>query len=116
MNDIERAINLYKDLLDMAEYNKATYKDFCETTDLTKEQRKKVYDDVDKNINMHKAVILALEKQIAKKPIEATWDYEKGYECPICGYVVNQNQKYCSTCGQKLATDIDWEWDAIHFN
>jgi rubrerythrin len=52
-------------------------------------------------------ILRALEKQIAKKPVVATWDYEKGYECPICGYVVKQNQKYCSTCGQKLETDID---------
>jgi rubrerythrin len=60
--------------------------------------------------------ISALEKQMPEKPIEATWDYEKGYECPICGYVVKQNQKYCSTCGQKLETDIDWSWEAIHFD
>jgi rubrerythrin len=61
----------------------------------------------ERQVEIQNVILRALEKQIAKKPVVATWDYEKGYECPICGYVVKQNQKYCSTCGQKLETDID---------
>ena len=86
------------------------------------------YEDAIKNINALNAVcgqkvlydaefesalelaILALEKQIPKKPLHM----HKNYYCPICkedGWILwddaipNDMDKYCGKCGQA----IDWE-------
>ena len=108
MNDIERAIKLHKELLDMAEYSKATYEDFCGTADLTEEERKRVYDDMDKNINVHKATISALEKQTEKTP-EAHYigEGDLSFECKVCEQTVNEGSFYCWYCGQNL---LDEQW------
>ena len=72
-------------------YNSNAYLNMCESDD------------------MHN-VIVALEKQIPKKPIkigeeysEITRKYEAEYECASCGnpYI---DDSYCSCCGQAL----DW--------
>ena len=48
----------------------------------------------------------AVEKQVAKKPIE--YDRTNRADCPVCGAIVRGINKpygdYCSGCGQK----IDW--------
>jgi hypothetical protein len=60
--------------------------------------------------------IKALEKQVAKKPVDGTHDYNtyaKMYEnmrmiyCPLCNgrLKLKFKGKYCDKCGQKL----DWE-------
>lgn len=54
--------------------------------------------------------IAALEKQIAKKPIELPEEetfYDGGYyghKCGMCEFPVYDDQIYCDKCGQKL----DW--------
>lgn len=48
--------------------------------------------------------INALEKQIAKKPVEQYEENEPSYLCPICEHWVYFNESYCDECGQKL----DW--------
>ena len=49
--------------------------------------------------------ILALEKQIPKKPLEETKFYGNG-KCPSCGAVfMDKSTNYCGNCGQAL----DWE-------
>lgn len=48
--------------------------------------------------------IVAMEKQISKKPIEIK---DAGKICPTCGYpllVIGYAYKYCDMCGQR----IDW--------
>ena len=89
-----------------------------------------IYEDAIKNINALNAVcgqkglydaefesalelaILALEKQIPKKPLHM----HKNYYCPICkedGWMLwddaipNDMDKYCGKCGQA----IDWSDD-----
>ena len=48
--------------------------------------------------------ISALEKQIPKKPKYIEGDYDMPL-CPCCGMSVDENEElYCSTCGQAL----DW--------
>ena len=66
-------------------------------------------EDVD-NQELHKMIDLAIEKQIPKKPIKVSEDYqiESGrwvvdYECPSCGNPY-ADDSYCSCCGQAL----DW--------
>ena len=49
--------------------------------------------------------IMALEKQVPKKPLEETKFYGNG-KCPTCGAVfMDKSTKYCGNCGQAL----DWE-------
>lgn len=63
-------------------------------------------------IEINGLAILALEKQILKKPlnIEET-KYKVSYKCPVCGTVhvnewcgTNWKLPFCSICGQAL----DW--------
>lgn len=63
-------------------------------------------------IEINGLAILALEKQILKKPlnIEET-KYKVSYKCPVCGTVhvnewcgTNWKLSFCSICGQAL----DW--------
>lgn len=55
-------------------------------------------------------IVEALEKQIAKKPIELPEEetfYDGGYyghKCGMCEFPVYDDQIYCDKCGQK----IDW--------
>ena len=44
-------------------------------------------------------IIIALDKQIPKKPTNTSWTH---YHCPVCRKSVNS--KYCGNCGQA----IDW--------
>lgn len=50
--------------------------------------------------------IKALEKQIAKKPVDTEEFTEGGWigKCPHCGSDCNDVMNYCDKCGQKL----DW--------
>ena len=59
--------------------------------------------------------IIALEKQIPKKPIIKQGKYCNSYHCPVCnGYIRSTNTRievileeniFCGVCGQKL----NWE-------
>lgn len=51
----------------------------------------------------NKEVAVEPESQFTGMGGEEPYIYEviKGY-CPRCGSIVNQEQKYCSNCGQKL--------------
>ena len=61
--------------------------------------------------------IIALEKQIPKKPIIKQGKYCNSYHCPVCnGYIRSTNTRievileeniFCGVCGQKL----NWESD-----
>ena len=50
--------------------------------------------------------IIALEKQIAKKPVKKSFivPYEGINVCPSCKQPLDDKRHYCSKCGQKL----DW--------
>ena len=50
--------------------------------------------------------IKALEKQIAKKPV----DKIMYLECPACGDVGILDCEYCPVCGQKLDWEGEWKW------
>lgn len=51
-------------------------------------------------IDMYKAIIEAIDKQIPKAPQDDGWLY-----CPVCGKdILTDRFKYCPDCGQK----IDW--------
>lgn len=68
------------------------------------------------NIESLKFAVLALEKQIPKKPIKlkAEQDIEIGagtwkagttvYKCPRCDSFISRSSNYCVKCGQAL----DW--------
>jgi uncharacterized protein (UPF0212 family) len=63
--------------------------------------RKKFIADI--NFDAHYAydlAISALEKQIAKKPKEL--DTQDGLNCPVCYTAINNNNRYCPKCGQKI--------------
>lgn len=53
-------------------------------------------------LNARKAALEALEKQVAKKPIESEFT---PLICPDCEAKIILGQRYCENCGQK----IDWE-------
>lgn len=63
------------------------------------------------NIKMIQIIVDALEKQIAKQPIDDRYPWSI---CPACGgsvnlenvieYIQNKEQSHCEHCGQKL----DW--------
>lgn len=61
--------------------------------------------------------MLAMEKQIPKKPVHRppTNKYDdEVYECPICQNLVGMDDiriNYCDTCGQALGWDIPEEKD-----
>lgn len=51
------------------------------------------------------AAIAALNKQIPKKPLDITMEYDGDYgKCPNCNKVVTDYREFkiCSNCGQKL--------------
>jgi hypothetical protein len=54
--------------------------------------------------------ICALDKQIAKKPIEDGY-YDKPCVCPFCGEPLDYVgcEKHCKVCGQALLWDGDVE-------
>lgn len=69
-------------------------------------------EDVD-NDELSRMIDKAIDKQIPKKPYEETIATEEGYMtkkrsfffcCPNCFCHLNENQKHCDDCGQKL----DW--------
>ena len=54
-----------------------------------------------------KQAIAALEKQIAKKPLKITMEYDGDYgHCPSCNEILADysDTRVCKSCGQK----IDW--------
>lgn len=53
--------------------------------------------DTDSEMALH-ITIAALEKQIAKEPIDRCMFKE----CPVCHNVEIENCRYCPDCGQKL--------------
>lgn len=60
-------------------------------------------------IESYGVAILAIEKQIAKKPYYRKEEDSEGYACPVCdiGVTVDHGRiklSYCSSCGQRL----DW--------
>ena len=60
-----------------------------------------------KTIQFMQTALFAIEKQIKKKPLKKTLEYNGEYgECPCCGRIVNDfdNIKRCPECGQA----IDW--------
>ena len=69
------------------------------------EERKK-----EKHIGLYNTAIEALEKQLAKKPIEVNDAYTpkigefRVAKCPNCGHEVSDRFDVCLDCGQKL----DW--------
>jgi rubrerythrin len=74
MNDIEKVINWLR--------KEKNFRDGYEPTE---------YIDL---------AISALEKQIAKKPKEL--DTQDGLNCPVCYTAINNNNRYCPKCGQKI--------------
>ena len=66
------------------------------------------------NIESLKFAVLALEKQIPKKPIKlkAEQDIEIGagtwkagitvYKCPCCNSFISRSSNFCSNCGQAI--------------
>ena len=57
-----------------------------------------------------KQAIAALEKQIAKKPLKITMEYDGDYgHCPSCNEILADysDTRVCKSCGQK----IDWGKD-----
>jgi len=54
---------------------------------------------------IRKALISAVQKQIAK-PVQPyiVWDEARG-KCPSCSLIVKRNVTYCPYCGQKLKWD-----------
>jgi hypothetical protein len=62
--EIEKEIQWHKELLNLYEFDRATYEDICGTGDLTEEERKEVYDDLDGRITMMKVSISALQQQL----------------------------------------------------
>ena len=87
MNDIEKAIEILKDI-------------YPSPKQIITGEYPHVADSID-------LAISALEKQIPKKPKQYTDTFKMTYYfCPICEYVrITGNQKRCDVCGQK----IDWE-------
>lgn len=65
---------------------------------------------IEKSIEHAKTAIEALEKQLAKKPIEVNDAYTpkigefRVAKCPNCGHEVSDRFDVCLDCGQKL----DW--------
>lgn len=63
-----------------------------------------------KHIGLYNTAIEALEKQLAKKPIEINDAYTpkigefRVAKCPNCGHEVSDRFDICLECGQKL----DW--------
>lgn len=54
-----------------------------------------------------KLMVKALEKQIAKTPIQSFYNEgDYNWECKNCEQIVDEGQNYCHHCGQKLV-----EWD-----
>jgi hypothetical protein len=62
--EIEKAIQWHKEVLNLYEFERATYEDTCGTGDLTEEEREEVYNDLDERINMFKESISALQQQL----------------------------------------------------
>lgn len=99
MTDIEKAIKHFKNMrddavvvLDSGFGNKKG-----ENNSLYK--RRKLYAEL---------AISALEKQIPKKPLNKTSEYNGDYgKCPYCGRTVSDydNLRVCTGCGQAL----DWK-------
>lgn len=54
-----------------------------------------------------KMAIKALEKQIAKKPVETMICDTATWKCPCCGNELYSGQEYCDECGQAILDD--WE-------
>ena len=102
MSDIERLKN-YKNTIEIGCWQ------HIQSTSNIKEQKtlKELYFE---RIQTFENAISALEKQIPKKPIKISEDYnvESGewvadYECPSCGNPY-ADDSFCSCCGQAL----DW--------
>lgn len=70
-----------------------------------------MYQTEDGNIDLCSALdmaLLALQKQLPKKPIEPQEDYGT-FKCPNCGGLIYttdefETHKFCLMCGQ----DLDW--------
>lgn len=85
MNDIERAIELFEN---------------CDTVTFTVTGcGEESYQTIE-----FENVVEALEKQIARKPVNRCATFLIA-ECPHCNGTVNFHHKHCHWCGQKL----DWE-------
>ena len=91
MNDIEKAIEIYKDNIWHMEQNP---------------------DAFESDLPRFKLVLQALEKQIPKRPRangNGSVEYPEDWlECPLCGEMIpeytseNETECYCVGCGQAL--------------
>jgi hypothetical protein len=105
MNDIDKAIENHKKCVEYIE------KDLqCQDEELYK-MDKPTRDEIESAKRDHLLAIKALEKQVAKNPIEIkerhnfSGDviYKDGY-CPDCKNEISSSYRFCTLCGQKL----DW--------
>jgi hypothetical protein len=107
--EIEQAIAWNEDLLTYMKDQRATYEDVVGTGDLTEEERKQVYDSMDRDIKMFETIISALQQQLTNGWIliqkEPCTDSKI---CPVCNRIMSYDSYFkkmiCRQCGNMEAT------------
>lgn len=62
--EIEKALSWVKEVINHQVFKRATYEDTYGTGDLSEEERKEVYEEMDNNINLFKTIQCALTQQL----------------------------------------------------
>ena len=62
--EIEKALSWVKEVINHQVFERATYEDTYGTGDLSEEERKEVYEEMDNNINLFKTIQCALTHQL----------------------------------------------------
>jgi hypothetical protein len=62
--EIEKALSWVKEVINHQVFERATYEDTYGTGDLSEEERKEVYEEMDNNINLFKTIQCALTQQL----------------------------------------------------
>mgnify|MGYP001313598605 FL=1 len=62
--EIEKALSWVKEVINHQVFKRATYEDTYGTGDLSEEERKEVYEEMDNNINLFKTIQCALIQQL----------------------------------------------------
>lgn len=62
--EIEKALSWVKEVINHQVFERATYEDTYGTGDLSEEERKEVYEEMDNNINLFKTIQCALNQQL----------------------------------------------------
>jgi hypothetical protein len=65
--EIEKALSWVKEVINHQVFERATYEDTYGTGDLSEEERKEVYEEMDNNINLFKTIQCALTQQLTNR-------------------------------------------------